>query len=100
VSTGGIVDGGITFEVHEPTEGKVGSIRARVGQFGPEVCWAVGPEFGEWFVIVNQAAADAAGVEHRRTNIACHRRDAEYLVRLIAGLYERAVRPEDLRRAP
>lgn len=82
---------GITIETRDPEDGQVGSISARTGgEFGPEVCWAVGHEFGEWYVVVNQPVAEAAGVEHQRTQIACHRQEAEYLVRLIAGLFERA----------
>ena len=78
------------IEVREPTDDVVGCVSARVGAFGPEICYAVGREFGDWYVAIQPVVAAVAGVEHERTIAAGGRRDAEHLVRLIAALYERA----------
>ncbi len=87
----------IHFDVREPTDDQVGAISARAGgdKFGPEICWAVGKQFGDWYVTINELLWVAAGLEPQRTCVAGGRSDAENLVRLLAALYERAAADDD-----
>ena len=80
----------LAIDVREPaTENPVGSVSARAGQFGPEICYAVGSEYGCWYVVPAPALFTAAGVEPSRIYVEGGRRDAENLVRLFAALYEK-----------
>jgi hypothetical protein len=88
----------ITIEVREPTDAEVGCISARSGQLGPELCYAVGRECGAWYLSVSPAAAEAAGIGHRRIHMEGGREDADHLVRLIAALSERRTMDEGMTR--
>lgn len=76
------------IEVCEPTPDAAGSISARASRFGPEICYAVGREHGDWYVIVNDVLHEAAGIKTKRIHVAGSRDGAEQLVRLLAGLYD------------
>lgn len=84
---------GIRIDIREPADdAPVGCISASVGtKYGPEICYAVGKEHGEWYVQMNKILFDAAGIEEERIYVAGRRDDAEKLVRLFAALYEQAV---------
>lgn len=89
------------IDVREPTDDVVGCISARVGEFGPEICYAVGQasEYSDWYVSLNDALFTAAGIEPERIHVvAGGRRDAECLVRLFAALYEQTQRESRLDR--
>lgn len=79
------------IEVREPTDEYVGCVSARAIEFGPELCWAVGEKFGDWYVTMNESLWVAAGLEPQRTYVSGGRDGAENLVRLLAALYVRAV---------
>ncbi|MFN3005163.1 hypothetical protein [Mycolicibacterium wolinskyi] len=80
------------IDVREPTEGEVGCVSARVGgKFGREVCYAVGREFGDWYITIQPDVWVVAGIEPQPIHVAAGRRDAERLVRLLAELYSQIV---------
>lgn len=79
----------IRIDVREPAGGQAGCVSARVGEFGPEICYAVGHEYGDWYVSLNEVLFAAAGVDYQPTHVAGGRRGAEQLVRLLAALYGR-----------
>lgn len=83
----------VTVEVCEPSDAAdaIGSITARMGEFGPELCHAVGRELGQWYVSVHSIVTAAAGMgDDERVRFSCYRDEAERIVRLIAGLFESA----------
>lgn len=84
-----MVDKVTVIDIREPVDGQAGCVSARVGEFGPEICYAVGKEFGDWYVFIQPDVAAAAGIDHQRIYVAGGRRDVEQLVRLLAALYGR-----------
>lgn len=76
------------IDVRDPAVGEAGCVSARVGgEFGPEICYAVGREYGDWYVSLYEILFDAAGIEPQQIHIVAGRREAEDLVRLFAALY-------------